>query len=119
MRHKGSSRRRFGGWEGIALVTLIGLVLADSPGGDLNATSRVIQGILAGIGFIGGGVILHGRRDQSVHGLTTAASIWIVSATDPAHADSSRSDLHGSLDLIRPPEADTSIRRRPDITIRV
>lgn len=65
---------------GAALVTLIGLVLADSPGGDLNATSRVIQGILAGIGFIGGGVILHGRQDQSVHGLTTAASIWITAA---------------------------------------
>jgi putative Mg2+ transporter-C (MgtC) family protein len=69
---------------GAALVTLTGLVLAQSPGGDLNATSRVIQGIVAGIGFIGGGVILHGREDQSVHGLTTASSIWIVSAAGVA-----------------------------------
>lgn len=69
---------------GAALITLIGLVLARSPGGDMSATSRIIQGILAGVGFIGGGVILQGREGRRVHGLTTAASIWIVSATGVA-----------------------------------
>jgi putative Mg2+ transporter-C (MgtC) family protein len=43
---------------------------------DPNAISRVLQGILTGIGFLGAGVIL---RDPSGHvtGLTTAATIWI------------------------------------------
>src|ERR1700720_1538788 len=43
---------------------------------DPNAVSRVLQGILPGIGFLGAGVIL---RDPSGHvtGLTTAATIWI------------------------------------------
>ena len=45
---------------------------------------RIIQGLVAGIGFIGGGAILHGRGVRSVHGLTTAASIWIASGTGVA-----------------------------------
>jgi putative Mg2+ transporter-C (MgtC) family protein len=39
---------------------------------------RTIQGIMAGIGFLGGGVILRDDSHQSVHGLTTAASVWVV-----------------------------------------
>jgi putative Mg2+ transporter-C (MgtC) family protein len=38
----------------------------------------VLQGIIAGVGFLGGGVILRDAQDQRVRGLTTAASIWIV-----------------------------------------
>jgi hypothetical protein len=38
----------------------------------------VLQGIIAGVGFLGGGVILRDSQDQRVRGLTTAASIWIV-----------------------------------------
>ena len=43
---------------------------------DPNAISRVIQGILTGVGFLGAGVIL---RDPAGHvtGLTTAATIWV------------------------------------------
>lgn len=69
---------------GSALATLTGLLLTQPPGGDVTAPSRIIQGIVAGIGFIGGGVILHRRDARGVHGLTTAASIWIVSATGVA-----------------------------------
>ena len=43
-----------------------------------NGASRVVQGILAGIGFIGAGVIV--REGLSVRGLTSAASLWAVSA---------------------------------------
>lgn len=43
-----------------------------------NGGSRVVQGILAGIGFIGAGVIV--RERLSVRGLTSAASLWAVSA---------------------------------------
>src|SRR4029079_15530956 len=41
---------------------------------DPSARSRIIQGLIAGIGFIGGGAILKG--DGNVHGTATAASIW-------------------------------------------
>jgi putative Mg2+ transporter-C (MgtC) family protein len=40
--------------------------------------SRVVQGIITGIGFLGGGVILKLPEARSVQGLTTAASIWIT-----------------------------------------
>ncbi|MCW8193304.1 MgtC/SapB family protein [Proteobacteria bacterium 005FR1] len=40
--------------------------------------TRMAQGIMTGIGFLGAGVILHDR--QAVRGLTTAASIWVTSA---------------------------------------
>jgi putative Mg2+ transporter-C (MgtC) family protein len=42
--------------------------------------SRVAAGVVAGIGFIGAGVILRGVRSEHVVGLTTAASIWAVAA---------------------------------------
>lgn len=43
-----------------------------------DAPSRVIQGIVTGIGFLGAGVIIHNGR--SVTGLSTAASIWAAAA---------------------------------------
>lgn len=62
---------------GGALFTLIGLLLAPD---DPSATSRILQGITAGIGFIGAGVILRRPDIQDVQGLTTAAAIWLVVA---------------------------------------
>lgn len=44
-----------------------------------EAVARVIQGVVAGIGFIGGGVILH-TEGRNVVGLTTAATIWVSAA---------------------------------------
>lgn len=66
---------------GAALLALIGLSLTtpnDVEG--FGAASRVLQGLIAGVGFIGGGVILRREESKEVHGLSTAASIWIVSA---------------------------------------
>ena len=60
---------------GASLMALTGLELAPS---DPGASTRVLQGIIAGVGFLGGGVILRDAQDQRVRGLTTAASIWIV-----------------------------------------
>lgn len=46
--------------------------------------SRVIQGITAGVGFLGGGEILRGTRPEShqleIRGLTSAAAIWVSAA---------------------------------------
>src|SRR5687768_10782130 len=64
---------------GGALATLVGIRIAGLQGFvDPNAVSRVIQGILAGIGFLGGGAILKAGND--IRGLTTAASIFVVAA---------------------------------------
>ena len=71
---------------GAAVATCVGLQLTRFGQGDLSAPSRIIQGIVAGVGFIGGGVILHHADVRAVHGLTTAASIWVVSATGVAAA---------------------------------
>lgn len=49
-------------------------------GATFEATNiaRAIQGILAGIGFMGAGVIIHRNDAKGVHGLTTAASVWVT-----------------------------------------
>jgi putative Mg2+ transporter-C (MgtC) family protein len=59
---------------GAALVTVVGTLMT----GDSGTLGRLVQGLLAGIGFIGGGVILHRDDTQGVHGLTTAAAVWLV-----------------------------------------
>lgn len=63
---------------------LISLIIVDMPhpqsASNLDAVSRVIQGILAGIGFLGAGVIMHDRNGVHVKGLTTAATIWMAAA---------------------------------------
>lgn len=53
-----------------------GYVLLASPSSHMGpeSQSRVIQGLVAGIGFIGGGAIL--KTENRVHGVVTAASIW-------------------------------------------
>jgi putative Mg2+ transporter-C (MgtC) family protein len=68
---------------GSALFTLIPLqtgMLQSSP----DALSRVIQGIAAGVGFLGAGEIVHESSQQSqrteIHGLTSAAAIWVSAA---------------------------------------
>jgi putative Mg2+ transporter-C (MgtC) family protein len=64
---------------GTALVTLAGIELAGHDGEfDSNSVSRVIQGIVAGIGFLGGGTILKSDSGEQISGLTTAASLWVV-----------------------------------------
>ena len=50
----------------------------------LAANSRVLQGLVAGIGFVGGGAIL--KEGMSVHGTATAASIWNTGAIGAAMA---------------------------------
>ncbi len=56
-------------------------VLAPQRAGFANADlSRVIQGLVAGIGFLGAGVILTNTKEQEVHGLTTAAGLWLTAA---------------------------------------
>lgn len=67
---------------GSCLLTVI-VVSAYEAHPHADALSRVIQGIIAGVGFLGGGAILKSsatNEPEMVHGLTTAASIWVVAS---------------------------------------
>lgn len=59
----------------VAMASCGYILMANMPGKfSLDAQSRVMQGLVAGMGFIGGGAIL--KSEGSVHGTATAASIW-------------------------------------------
>jgi putative Mg2+ transporter-C (MgtC) family protein len=65
----------------VGLATAMVVMLALPPDGAVqisDATSRVIQGILTGIGFLGAGVIVRGEHGVRVHGLTSAACAWLA-----------------------------------------
>src|SRR5262245_33949710 len=64
----------------VTLAAALFVLIPTVTGFDWADTSRVIQGILAGIGFIGGGAILKLAAEKDVLGLTTAAEIWLASA---------------------------------------
>ena len=51
--------------------------VADIGGPNLDPT-RMIHGVITGVGFLGAGSIM--RTEGYVHGLTTAASVWMVAA---------------------------------------
>jgi putative Mg2+ transporter-C (MgtC) family protein len=51
-----------------------------------DAVSRVVQGLVAGIGFLGAGAIVKGRPGEEIVGLTTAATIWTTAALGMAVA---------------------------------
>jgi len=63
--------------SGAALFTLVSIY---GFSGEVVDISRVAAGVVAGIGFIGAGVILRGQRGEGVAGLTTATTIWITAA---------------------------------------
>lgn len=60
-----------------AAVVLLAVQFAE-PGKVTDATSRVIQGILTGIGFLGAGVIVHQSAGFRVRGLTSAACTFLA-----------------------------------------
>lgn len=80
-----------------ALVSLgsamVVVTAASMTGGDAAAVSRIIQGLVTGVGFIGAGVILHHDAERRVVGLTTAASLWIAAALGSASGTGSWSVL--------------------------
>jgi putative Mg2+ transporter-C (MgtC) family protein len=65
---------------GAALFALAGSEAGFSP----PDVSRVVQGIVAGVGFLGAGTILKLADRGEVHGLTTAATIWVTAAVGVA-----------------------------------
>jgi len=82
----GFNRERYGKAAGLRTHMLVAMgsaafVIAPLFAGmEIADQSRVIQGVIAGIGFIGAGTIIKHRNDQQVIGLTTAASVWMTAA---------------------------------------
>jgi len=87
----GLEREIHGHWAGLRthMGVAMGAALFASAGmlfcGEAPAeNTRVIQGITAGVGFLGGGAILKLGNQLEIKGLTTAASIWLASSVGTA-----------------------------------
>jgi putative Mg2+ transporter-C (MgtC) family protein len=86
----GLERELRGRWAGMrthmmvslgAALFVLGIAAATrGNAGRVDAISRVIQGLVAGIGFLGAGTILKLTEKHEVKGLTTAGSIWLTAA---------------------------------------
>ena len=66
----------------VSLGAALFVLVPQMAGADEAALSRVVQGIVAGIGFLGAGTILKGNKldTHAVKGLTTAAGLWMTAA---------------------------------------
>jgi putative Mg2+ transporter-C (MgtC) family protein len=64
----------------VSLATATFVISCSGAGMSADGVSRVIQGIVTGIGFIGAGSILKLSRQHEIRGLTTAASVWMTAA---------------------------------------
>lgn len=68
----------------VALGAALFVLVPQMSGAQEDAMSRVVQGVIAGIGFLGAGTILkskiEGEGNEHVKGLTTAAGLWMTAA---------------------------------------
>jgi len=82
----GYEREKKGKAAGVRTHMLVAMgaalfVLVPQQGGmQLGDMSRVIQGVIAGIGFLGAGAIIKSDSEENVQGLTTAAGVWMTAA---------------------------------------
>lgn len=86
----GFQRARAGKAAGLRTHMLVSLgaavvVLAGAESGMTPADlSRVVQGVITGIGFLGAGAILKSEHEREIRGLTTAAGIWLTAGVGVA-----------------------------------
>jgi putative Mg2+ transporter-C (MgtC) family protein len=64
----------------VALGSALFVIVPMQSGMDVDNLSRVLQGLISGIGFLGAGAIIKLAQDREIQGLTTAASIWITAS---------------------------------------
>lgn len=64
----------------VAVGSALFVMAPSLSGSEEDAMSRVIQGIVAGVGFLCAGTILKSDNDRDVKGLTTAAGVWLTAA---------------------------------------
>jgi putative Mg2+ transporter-C (MgtC) family protein len=64
----------------VATGTTVFVLAGLNSGMPHDAISRVVQGIITGIGFVGAGSILKREEDKKIEGVTTSAAIWMAAA---------------------------------------
>ena len=64
----------------VAVGAALFVLVPQQAGASLADLSRVMQGLIAGVGFLGAGAIILGNQQVSTSGLTTAAGIWLTAA---------------------------------------
>jgi putative Mg2+ transporter-C (MgtC) family protein len=64
----------------VALGSTLFVLVPQQAGMHMTDLSRVLQGIVTGVGFLGAGTILKARDEAHLHGLTTAAGVWLTAA---------------------------------------
>jgi len=64
----------------VALGAAMFVMVPAQAGMEVADMSRVLQGVIAGIGFLGAGAIIKLQNEHEIKGLTTAASIWLTAA---------------------------------------
>ena len=68
----------------VALGSALFVLIPLQAGMQLDGISRVLQGVTAGIGFLGAGAILKLQDEKQITGLTTAAGVWLTAAVGVA-----------------------------------
>lgn len=68
----------------VSLGTAVVVLAGTGAGMNTDGLSRVIQGIVTGIGFVGAGAILKLNEQREIQGLTTAAGLWMTAAVGVA-----------------------------------
>jgi putative Mg2+ transporter-C (MgtC) family protein len=68
----------------VALGAALFVLISRETGMDDDQLSRVVQGLVSGIGFLGAGAVLKDQEEGRIHGLTTAASIWATAGVGMA-----------------------------------
>ncbi|MFJ1299617.1 MgtC/SapB family protein [Pseudomonadota bacterium AL_CKDN230030165-1A_HGKHYDSX7] len=68
----------------VALGAALFVLVPVQNGMEVADLSRVLQGVIAGIGFLGAGAIIKLSGEREIHGLTTSASIWLTAAVGVA-----------------------------------
>ena len=64
----------------VAMGAALFVLVPQQGGMEVADMSRVIQGVVAGIGFLGAGAIIKNKSEENVQGLTTAAGVWMTAA---------------------------------------
>ena len=64
----------------VSLGAALFVLIPQQAGASVADLTRVLQGLAAGVGFLGAGSIIMGRRQEETKGMTTAASIWLTAA---------------------------------------
>ena len=64
----------------VAIGAALFILVPQQAGVSTADLTRVLQGLIAGVGFLGAGAIIVGTKQMEAKGLTTAASIWVTAA---------------------------------------